>query len=91
MPVATPTKSGHNARCWCGHTSTCVVYAINPGIHARPRIFTMVRPVHARAAGTRSSDNSKSSRRAAGASALVPLARLGPGVNLYVVANISIR
>ena len=27
-------KSGHNARRWCGHT--CVVYAINPGIHAPP-------------------------------------------------------
>eukprot|EP01043_Picozoa_sp_COSAG02_P008701 COSAG02_NODE_284_length_25691_cov_14.733354_3_plen_166_part_00 len=41
MPVVTPTKSGHNARRWCGHT--CVVYAINPGIHARHApIFTMV-------------------------------------------------
>ena len=38
MPVITPTKSGHNARQWCGHT--CVVYAINPGIHAPPSIFT---------------------------------------------------
>ena len=37
MPVVTPTKSGHNARRWCGHT--CVVYAINPGIHAPPSIF----------------------------------------------------
>ena len=38
--IRPPTKSGHNARRWCGHT--CVVYAINPGIHARPPIFTMV-------------------------------------------------
>ena len=38
MPGVTPTKSGHNARRWCGHT--CVVYAINPGIHAPPSIFT---------------------------------------------------
>ena len=34
MPCVTPTKSGHNARRWYGHT--CVVYAINPGIHAPP-------------------------------------------------------
>ena len=38
MPVVTPTKSGHDARRRCGHT--CVVYAINPGIHAPPSIFT---------------------------------------------------
>ena len=44
MPVVTPTKSGHNARRWCGHT--CVVYAINPGIHARHPIFTTAHACH---------------------------------------------
>ena len=57
MPGVTPTKSGHNARRWCGHT--CVVYAINPGIHARP-IFTMahVYPVSTTSHGrTRTDEN----------------------------------
>ena len=45
MPGVTPTKSGHNARQWCGHT--CVVYAINPGIHAPPPpIFTTAHACH---------------------------------------------
>ena len=36
MPVVTPTKSGHNARQWCGHT--CVVWPINLGIRKRKHV-----------------------------------------------------